>query len=108
MNEERADALVLFGATGDLAYKKLFPALQALAKRGNLDLPVIAVAKAGWTLEQLKSRAGDSVKEHGGLDPDAFAHLSRRLHYIDGDYGDKATFQQLRRELGEAKRPLHY
>lgn len=71
MNQETADALVFFGATGDLAYKKIFPALQALAKRGNLDVPVIGVAKAGWTLDQLKSRARDSVENYGGLDPAA-------------------------------------
>ena len=103
-----ADALVFFGATGDLAYKKIFPALQALAQRGNLDIPVIGVAKAGWTLDQLKARARDSLESFGGLNPDAFAQLSRCLRYIDGDYGDAATFQQLRRELGGAKHPLHY
>jgi glucose-6-phosphate 1-dehydrogenase len=103
-----ADALVFFGATGDLAHKKIFPALQALAQRDNLDIPVIGVAKAGWTLDQLKARARDSVENYGGLDPEAFAQLSRCLRYIDGDYGDPATFQHLRRELGDAKHPLHY
>ncbi|HTM09209.1 MAG TPA: glucose-6-phosphate dehydrogenase [Verrucomicrobiae bacterium] len=103
-----ADALVFFGATGDLAHKKIFPALQALAKKGHLDLPVIGVAKAGWTLEQLKARARDSVENYGGLDADAFAQLIGRLHYIDGDYSDPATFQRLRSELGGAKHPLHY
>ena len=78
-NAPSADALVFFGATGDLAHKKIFPALQALAKRGNLDVPVIGVAKAGWTLDQLKSRARDSVERYGGLDPDAFSSLSRRM-----------------------------
>jgi len=108
MSEERSDALVFFGATGDLAHKKIFPALQALAKRGHLDIPVIGVAKAGWTLDQLKSRARDSVERYGGLNPEAFAQLIRCLRYIDGDYGDPATFQELRRELGDAKRPMHY
>src|SRR5262245_41023449 len=108
MSEERSDALVFFGATGDLAHKKIFPALQALAKRGHLDIPVIGVAKAGWTLDQLKSRARDSVQRYGGLNPEAFAQLTRCLRYIDGDYGDPATFQELRRELGDAKRPIHY
>src|SRR5262245_27037611 len=108
MSQERADALVFFGATGDLAYKKIFPALQSLAKRGKLDITVIGVAKAGWKLEQLKARAKDSVAQHGGLDPGAFDHLSGCLRYIDGDYGDPATFQQLRRELGDAKHPTHY
>ena len=108
MNQKEADALVFFGATGDLAYKKIFPALQALAKRGNLSVPVIGVAKAGWTLDQLKSRARESVENYGGLDPAAFAQLSRCLRYIDGDYADPATFQLLRRELADAKHPLHY
>jgi len=108
MNRERADAVVFFGATGDLAHKKIFPALQSLARRGDLDIPVIGVAKAGWTLEQLKSRAGDSVERYGGRDPEAFARLSSHLHYIDGDYGDPATFQRLRRELGDAQLPVHY
>jgi glucose-6-phosphate 1-dehydrogenase len=108
MSHEQADALVFFGATGDLAHKKIFPALQALARRGHLDIPVVGVAKAGWTLDQLKSRAQDSVERYGGLDPDAFAALMHRLRYIDGDYGDPATFKQLRRELGEAQRPTHY
>ncbi|HEX6436139.1 MAG TPA: glucose-6-phosphate dehydrogenase [Candidatus Binatia bacterium] len=107
-NAAPADALVFFGATGDLAHKKIFPALQALAQRDNLDIPVIGVAKAGWTLDQLKARARDSVERFGGLNPDAFAQLSRCLRYIDGDYGDAATFQQLRRELADAKHPLHY
>jgi glucose-6-phosphate 1-dehydrogenase len=108
MSPEQADALVFFGATGDLAHKKIFPALQALARRGHLDLPVIGVANAGWTLEQLTERARDSVENYGGLDPQAFARLSRCLRYIDGDYGDPETFQKLRRELGDAQRPLHY
>jgi len=108
MNQQSADALVFFGATGDLAHKKIFPALQALAKRGNLDVPVIGIAKAGWTLDQLKLRAQDSVERYGGLDPDAFSRLSRRMDYIDGDYSDPATFQELRRKLGNAKQPTHY
>ena len=108
MSHEQSDALVFFGATGDLAHKKIFPALQALAKRGHLDIPVIGVAKAGWTLDQLKARARDSVERYGGLDPDAFARLGRRLRYIDGDYGDPGTFKSLRRELGDAHHPTHY
>jgi glucose-6-phosphate 1-dehydrogenase len=104
----RSDALVFFGATGDLAYKKIFPALQAMAKRGHLDVPVIGVAKAGWNLEQLRARAQDSVEKHGGLDADAFATLARSLRYVDGDYKDPATFQAIRRELGSAERPAHY
>jgi glucose-6-phosphate 1-dehydrogenase len=108
MSQQRSDALVFFGATGDLAHKKIFPALQAMAKHGDLDIPVIGVAKAGWTLDQLRSRARDGVERYGGLDPTAFAHLGRRLRYIDGDYSDPATFQQLRRELAGARRPTHY
>ena len=108
MNTTRADALVFFGATGDLAYKRIFPSLQALAKPGQLDVPVIGVARAGWTLEQLRARARDSVETHGGLDREAFEKLSSRLQYVDGDYGDPATFDALRRELGSAKRPAHY
>ena len=103
-----SDALVFFGATGDLAYKKIFPALQALSKRGKLDIPVIGVAKAGWTLDQLKARARDSVERYGGLDTDAFSRLSRLMDYIDGDYADPATFQELRRKLGAAQHPMHY
>ena len=107
-NISSSDALVFFGATGDLAHKKIFPALQALAKRGHLDIPVIGVAKAGWTLDQLRARARDSVEHYGGLDTDAFSRLSRLMDYIDGDYSDPATFQELRRKLGNAKQPTHY
>ena len=103
-----SDALVFFGATGDLAYKKIFPALQAMVQRGQLKVPVIGVAKAGWNLEQLKARAEDSLKTHGTLDRAAFDKLSSLLGYIDGDYEDPATFDRLRRALGHAERPLHY
>jgi glucose-6-phosphate 1-dehydrogenase len=105
---KRSDALVFFGATGDLAYKKIFPSLQAMLKRGNLDMPVIGVAKAGWDLGQLKARAKDSLEKNGGLDPAAFAKLSSLLRYVDGDYADPATFQAIRKELGSAQRPAHY
>ncbi len=108
MTQAVSDALVFFGATGDLAYKKIFPALQRLAKRGELNMPVIGVAKSGWNLDQLKERAKASVEEYGGLDPDGFGKLMNVLRYIDGDYVDPATFQQLRKELGEAQRPIHY
>ena len=106
--DSHSDALVFFGATGDLAYKKIFPALQAMAKRGHLNVPVIGVANAGWGLDQLKARAKDSVEKHGGLDPVAFEKLAGLLRYVDGDYKDAATFQALRRELGSAQRPAHY
>jgi glucose-6-phosphate 1-dehydrogenase len=103
-----SDALVFFGATGDLAYKKIFPSLQAMVKRGNLNVPVIGVAKAGWNLDQLKARAKDSLEKHGGLDPAAFTKLSGLLHYVDGAYEDGAIFQAIRKELGLAQRPAHY
>jgi glucose-6-phosphate 1-dehydrogenase len=109
MTNSRSDAFVFFGATGDLAYKKIFPALQAMLKRGHLDMPVIGVAKAGWTLDQLRARAFDSLEKHGGgADPAAFAKLSSLLRYIDGDYNDPATFQALGKELKGTKRPAHY
>jgi glucose-6-phosphate 1-dehydrogenase len=108
MSHEKSDALVFFGATGDLAHKKIFPALQALARRGQLDIPVIGVAKSGWTRDQLEARARDSVERYGGFDPDAFARLMRALRYIDGDYADPGTFKRLRQELGDARHPTHY
>src|SRR5271154_2050622 len=100
MSESTSDALVFFGATGDLAYKKIFPALQAMVRRNHLSVPVIGVAKAGWALDQFKARARDSVEKHGGLDPAAFDKLTALLHYVDGDYKDPATFTALRKELG--------
>jgi glucose-6-phosphate 1-dehydrogenase len=103
-----SDALVFFGATGDLAYKKIFPSLQAMVKRANLNVPVIGVAKAGWNLDQLKARAKDSLEKHGGLDPAAFTKLSGLLRYVDGAYEDVAIFQAIRKELGLAQRPAHY
>src|SRR5258706_15752177 len=108
MNANHSDALVFFGATGDFGYKKIFPSLQAMLKRGNLDVPVIGVAKAGWNLDQLKARAKDSLEKHGGLDPKAFEKLSSLLRYVDGDYNDPATFQAIKKELGSAKQPAHY
>jgi glucose-6-phosphate 1-dehydrogenase len=108
MTKPRSDALVFFGATGDLAYKKIFPALQAMAHRGKLDLPVIGVAKSGWNLDQLVERARASVREYGGEDAEAFGILVSRLRYVDGDYTDPNTFAQLRRELDGATLPTHY
>src|SRR5260370_23219678 len=108
MSKPHSDALVFFGATGDLAYKKFFPALQAMLKRGHLQVPVIGVAKSGWKLDQLRARAKDSLEKHGGLDPAAFDKLCGLLHYVDGDYQDPATFQAIRKELGSAQRPAHY
>jgi glucose-6-phosphate 1-dehydrogenase len=108
VSDVHSDALVFFGATGDLAHKKIFPALHAMARRGHLDVPVIGVAKAGWNLEQFRARAKDSLEKHGGLDPAAFGKLQSLLRYVDGDYQDPSTFQALRRELGSASRPAHY
>ena len=108
MSATPSDALVFFGATGDLAHKKIFPSLQAMVKRGHLTVPVIGVAKAGWTLDQLRARAKDGLEKHGGLDPAAFEKLCGLLRYVDGDYKDPATFQAIRKELGSARRPAHY
>jgi len=103
-----SDALIFFGATGDLAHKKIFPALQKLAKRGKLEIPVIGVAKSGWNLQQLQERAKDSVENYGGVDAEGFPKLISKLRYIDGDYSDPATFTKLRLELGSSQHPLHY
>ena len=108
MSNVKSDAFVFFGATGDLAYKKIFPALQAMAKRGHLDVPVIGVAKAGWGLDEFRARARDSVTQHGGLDARAFDTLGGLLRYVDGDYRDPATFQGIRKQLGPAQRPAYY
>ncbi len=104
-----SDAFVFFGATGDLAHKKIFPALQAMVKHGTLNVPVIGVAKSGWTIEQLKERARDSViKYGGGEDPEAFPKLCELLSYIDGDYNDDKTYAALRATLADAQSPTHY
>ncbi|MBV8316860.1 MAG: glucose-6-phosphate dehydrogenase, partial [Planctomycetaceae bacterium] len=108
MSESQSDALVFLGATGDLAYKKIFPALQAMVKRGHLNVPIIGVAKSGWNLDQFRARARDSVERHGGLDPAAFDKLCGLLHYVDGDYKDPATFHAVREALGSAQRPAYY
>jgi glucose-6-phosphate 1-dehydrogenase len=109
MAKPRSDALVFFGASGDLAYKKIFPALQAIARRGKLDFLVVGVARSGWTLDQLVERARASVTEHGGgVDPVGFPNLVAQLRYVDGDYNDAETFTRLRAALQESIRPAHY
>ncbi len=109
MSEPRSDALAFFGATGDLAYKKIFPALHSMARRGHLNFPVVGVAKSGWTLDRLRTRARDSVQQHGGgIDATAIARLEERLQYVDGDYSDPATYEGLRKALGNATHPAHY
>src|SRR5688572_7055859 len=107
-NTLRSDAFVFFGATGDLAYKQIFPALLALVCKHNFNIPIIGVAKSGWNLERLKERAQDSLKEHGNFEKAAFAKLSGLLQYVDGDYRNPNTFTQLRRTLGDSVHPLHY
>ena len=108
MTNLHSDALVFFGATGDLAYKKIFPALQGMIKRGHLNVPVIGVAKSGWNLEQFRARAYDSLEKHGGVDQAAFEKLCGLLRYVDGDYQEPVTFAALRKEMGGAERPAHY
>jgi glucose-6-phosphate 1-dehydrogenase len=108
LSAPQSDALVLFGATGDLAYKQIFPALHAMTRRGHLNIPVIGVAKSLWTVEQLRARARESIAAHGALDPTAFENLAARLCYVAGDYHDAATFDRLRRALGSLERPLFH
>jgi glucose-6-phosphate 1-dehydrogenase len=103
-----SDAFVFFGATGDLAYKKIFPALYAMARRDALDIPIIGMARAGWTLDKLRERAEASIKAAGDFDAVCFAKLSALLRYVDGDYADPGTYEQLRTALGLAQRPIHY
>jgi len=106
-----SDALVFFGATGDLAHKKIYPALLALTRDGELDMPVIGVARAGWSVDELRAQVRESLaRDPAGIDEAAFARLSANLRYIDGDYQDPATFDKLKRQLAEAgaRRPLHY
>src|SRR6202049_5024023 len=107
MAAPESDAFVFFGATGDLAYKKIFPALQALIRRGQLDMPIIGMARAGWTLDKLRERARDSLEHNGEVDADASAKLSTRLKYVGGDYQDPATYERLRQGLDGGARPLH-
>ena len=108
MEAAQSDALVFFGASGDLAFKQIFPALLGLVDEEGVNVPIVGVAKAGWTVEQLKGRAKDSIKEHGGADAAKLDKLLKLLRYVDGDYNDPQTFAQLKQALGGAKRPLHY
>jgi glucose-6-phosphate 1-dehydrogenase len=102
-----ADALVFFGATGDLAFKKIFPSLQGLIREEGFNLPIIGVSRSG-SLDKLKTRAQESLEQHGTLDQEAFQKLIELLRAVQGDYNDPATYQKLRQELGKAERPLHY
>ncbi|HUQ87239.1 MAG TPA: glucose-6-phosphate dehydrogenase [Vicinamibacterales bacterium] len=105
---DRSDALVFFGITGDLAYKKIFPALHAMARRGKLTVPVIGVARSSFTRERLIERAHESIEAHGEIDDDAFAKLESLIRYVDGDYNDESTYTRLKEALGSCSRPLHY
>jgi glucose-6-phosphate 1-dehydrogenase len=109
MSAPRSDALVFFGVTGHLVAKKIFPALHSMARRGHLEVPVVGVARGGWTLERLKARARESIEQHGGgVDETAFAQLTSRLRFVGGNYEDEATYADLRKALGDTRRPLHY
>jgi glucose-6-phosphate 1-dehydrogenase len=108
MSAPHSDALVLFGASGDLAYKKIFPALQAMVRRGHLDVPVVGVARSEWTLEQFRARARESIQRHGHFDEALFAKLSERLRYVQGEYDDPQTYAGIHKEIGGATRPLFY
>jgi len=108
MTNLNSDAFVFFGATGDLAYKKIFPALYAMVRRSGLDIPIIGMARAGWTLDKLRARARDSVEHGGDFDPGCFEKLAAQLRYVDGDYTDAATYTKLKQALGLATRPIHY
>ncbi|WP_234730397.1 glucose-6-phosphate dehydrogenase [Acidocella facilis] len=108
MSAAPSDALVIFGVTGDLAYKQIFTSLLGLVRDEGLNVPIVGVAKSGWNLDQLKARAKDSLAQHGSVDPKAQDKLLSLLRYVDGDYAEQATFENLRRELGDAKRPLNY
>jgi len=109
MTAPRSDALVLFGVTGDLAHKMIFPALYAMVKRGSLQVPVIGVALPEWTIAHLHQRVTDSIKRSGGIDNEgAFQHLLSLLRYVSGDYKDPGTFAAIREALGNARFPAHY
>jgi glucose-6-phosphate 1-dehydrogenase len=108
MNRIESDAFVFFGATGDLAYKKIFPALYAMVRRGGFHIPIVGMARAGWNLDKLKERARDSVQHSGDFDEKSFAKLAALLRYVDGDYSDPGTFTKLKSAMGLAKSPIHY
>jgi len=109
VNRPRSDALVFFGASGDLAFKKIFPALYAMTRRGHLDVPVVGVARADWTVEQFRARARESIEaQHGKLDDGVFKKLASHISYVRGDYADPATYKALHGALNGASRPAHY
>jgi len=108
MTTQQSDAFVFFGATGDLAFKQVFPALNALVNRDGIEIPIIGMARAGWNLDKLRARARESLEHAGKFCPGEFEKLSAQLRYVDGDYADRATFDAIRKQLGSAQRPAHY
>ncbi|HXN80249.1 MAG TPA: hypothetical protein VN869_05035, partial [Steroidobacteraceae bacterium] len=109
MERRDCDAVVLFGASGDLCYRKIYPALYQLVRRGLLSVPVIGVARQGWNAAQLAARVRESLKAFvPAADEAVVARLTGLLRYVDGDYNERATFNALRQALGDAQRPLHY
>jgi glucose-6-phosphate 1-dehydrogenase len=108
MSKVESDVFVFFGATGDLAYKKIFPALYAMSRRGGFHIPIVGMARAGWNLDKLKERARDSIQHSGDFDESCFAKFAALLRYVDGDYSDPKTFAELCSALGPAKNPIHY
>jgi len=108
MKSLESDAFVFFGATGDLAYEQIFPALHAMTRRGHFEIPIIGVGRSAKDLEALRARAHESIEKHGGVDQRAFSALSAKLQYVKGDYSSPETFRELRKELGAASRPLYY
>jgi glucose-6-phosphate 1-dehydrogenase len=108
MTTAHSDALVVFGVTGDLAYKQIFPALHAMIRRRQLDVPILGVARAGSSLESLRARAQESVAARGTPDPAAVAVMAEQLGYVGGDYEDPATYERLRESLAGATRPAYY
>ena len=107
-NAIESDAFVFFGATGDLAYKKIFPALYAMVHKGELTIPIIGIARAGWSLDKLRERARASVQEAGDVEPECFAKMLALMRYVDGDYADPETFKKLKESMGLASKPIHY
>ncbi|TDQ18967.1 glucose-6-phosphate 1-dehydrogenase [Algoriphagus boseongensis] len=108
MAQVKSDALVFYGATGDLAYKKIFPALHMMVKRGNLDVPIIGVARGDYDLEKLRARAKESIEKHGNYEEESFQKFCSKLEFVGGDYTDPETFKRIRKGLGSAKNPTHY
>jgi len=108
VKRDSSDGLIFFGATGDLAFKKIFPALHAMAKRGKLKWPVVGVARSGWNRDQFVAHAKESIQQHGRPDEAAFAALASKLRYVDGDYNDARTFQNLAKLQADIQRPAHY